>query len=125
MTEGKFEHMSASPSLDSIAAPIAVVFLLLLVLLVVLLLTQKKRLAKKAVNMKKEKIRLCLRLIILSALLVLCFAAPYLIGYNYLFVAVWLSYSALIALTIIDLDLILMIVTSITRYSRQKHQTNE
>ena len=121
MTEGKFEHMSASPSLDSIAATIAVVFLLLLVLLVVLLLTQKKRLAKKAVNMKKEKIRL----IILSALLVLCFAAPYLIGYNYLFVAVWLSYSALIALTIIDLDLILMIVTSITRYSRQKHQTNE
>ena len=57
MTEGKFEHMSASPSLDSIAAPIAVVFLLLLVLLVVLLLTQKKRLAKKAVNMKKEKIK--------------------------------------------------------------------
>ena len=36
MAEGKFEHMSASPSLDSIAAPIAVVFLLLLVLLVVL-----------------------------------------------------------------------------------------
>ena len=125
MTGGELEQMSASPSLDSTAAPIAVVFLLLLVLLVVLLLTQKKRLAKKAVNMKKEKIRLCLRLIILSALLVLCFAAPYLIGYNYLFVAVWLFYSALIALTIIDLDLILMIVTSITRYSRQKHQTNE
>ena len=94
---------------------------ILLVIIVAFLLTQKKRLANRAMNMKKEKIRLCLRLVVLTLLLAICLKAPYLIGYNYMFVAVWLSYSVLIALSIIDLDLILLIVVSCLRYIRQKN----
>ena len=74
---------------------------------------------------KKEKVRLCLRLIIFTLLLAICLAAPYLIGYNYLFLAVWASYSALIALTILDIDLLMMIMASIARFIRQKHRINE
>ena len=51
-------------------------------------------------------------------------ALPYLTGYNYRFVATYLSYSVLIALTIVDIDLILLIVTSILRYVRQKKSLN-
>lgn len=70
--------------------------------------------------MKKEKKRLCLRLTIFTLLLVLSLTTPYLTGYNYKFAAIWLSYSVLIALTIVDIDHLLLIVTSILRYVRQK-----
>lgn len=110
----------AAPSLDSIVSSIAAVALVLLIIIIVFMITQKKRLAKKDMKIKKEKTRLCLRLTILTALLVLSLTFPYLIGYNYKFAAIWLSYSVLIAFTIFDIDLLLLIVSSIMRYIRQK-----
>lgn len=120
-----YKRRTADPSLDAITSPIAVAALVLLIVIIIFLMTQKKRFAKKGVNMKREKIRLCLRLIIFTLLLAICLLAPYLIGYNYLFLVVWASYSALIALIIIDLDLLMMIVSSVTRYIRQKHKVSE
>ena len=106
----EYTRRQADPSLDAITIPIAAAGLVLFIVIIIFLMTQKKRLAKKSVNMKKEKVRLCLRLIIFTLLLAISLAAPYLIGYNYLFLAVWASYSALIALTILDIDLLMMIV---------------
>lgn len=121
MKDGSFIRRENTPSMDSIASLVAGGFLLLLVIIVILLLTQKKRLAKRAVNMKKEKTRLCLRLVLFTLLLVLCLAIPYLIGENYMLVAIWTPYSVLIALSVIDLDLILLIISSCLRYIRQKN----
>lgn len=112
--------VQAAISEDNIASPISAAALILLIFIVVFMMTQKKRLAKKSVSMKKEKKRLCLRLTIFTLLLVLSLTTPYLTGYNYKFAAIYLSYSVLIALTIVDIDLILLIVTSILRYIRQK-----
>ncbi len=125
MKDGSFERREHtlsmdSISMDSISSPVAVGSLLLLSIIVIFLLTQKKRLANDTVNMKKEKIKLCLRLVIFTLLLALCLAIPYLIGENYMLVAVWIPYSFLIALSIIDLDLILLIISSCLRYIRKK-----
>ncbi|MBR6983700.1 MAG: beta-lactamase family protein [Ruminococcus sp.] len=109
-----------TPSVDSIASPAAAVALIVLIVIIVFMMTQKKRLAKKSVSIKKEKKRLCLRMTIFELLLVLSLTFPYLIGYNYKFAAIWLPYSILIAFTIFDIDLILLIVSSIMRYIRQK-----
>ena len=109
-----------TPSVDSIASPAAAVALIVLIVIIVFMMTQKKRLAKKSVSIKKEKKRLCLRMTIFALLLVLSLTFPYLIGYNYKFAAIWLPYSILIAFTIFDIDLILLIVSSIMRYIRQK-----
>ena len=125
MKDGSFERREHtlsmdSISMDSISSPVAAGSLLLLSIIVIFLLTQKKRLANDTVNMKKEKIKLCLRLVIFTLLLALCLAIPYLIGENYMLVAVWIPYSFLIALSIIDLDLILLIISSCLRYIRKK-----
>ncbi len=120
MKDGSFKRRETTLSPDSISSPVAVGFLLLLVVIVAFLLTQKKRLAAKHVNIKKEKARLCFRLVLFTLLLALCLALPYLIGENYMMTAVWAPYSVLIALSIVDLDLILLIVLSCLRYIRQK-----
>ena len=75
--------------------------------------------------MKKERRKLCLRLIIFTLLLGVSLTLLYLVGYNYITAAVWLPYSVLVTLTIIDLVIIMLIVTSITRYFLQKSNVCE
>ena len=118
-------RLPADTSIDTIITPIAAAALLLMTVIFVFLLTQKKRLAKKSVNMKKEKRTLCLRLTVFILLLGVSLTLPYLVGYNYMTAAVWLPHSVLIAFTVIDLDLMLLIVSCIFRYIRQKRKADE
>lgn len=120
MTGDGFERRAADTSQETVPNVVTAGALILLAVIIISMLTQKKRLAKKPVNMKKEKIKLCVRLILLTLLLALFIAAPYIIGFNYTMVVIWLPLSFLISFLLIDLDLILLIVTSIKRFSSQK-----
>lgn len=101
---------------DMIASIIAVIGSFVMILLIVLMITQKKRLSDKAYNKTKEIIKLCIRLFFQVIFLIIAIALPYLLGYTYTLAAVWMPFSVLIALSVIDIDFVLMIISSIRRF---------
>lgn len=101
---------------DIIASTVAIAFLILLLVILILTITQKKRLSKESVSARKEKVKLTIKLIIFTLLLAVMISLPYLVGYNYMMAAVWMPYSVLTTLIIVDIDLIMLIISSIRRY---------
>lgn len=113
---------------DTFSLYITIAGLIGIVVVLLLIITQKKRLAKKEIIYKKEVRRLCIRLATLIPLLFLVVLLPkvivWLIGYgwaSYRMVNVWLPYSFLTAFVVIDVFLLFVIVSSVTRFLRCKH----
>ena len=88
-----------------------------------MMFTQRKRLDKKQILLKKEKKRLCIRCCVLIPLLVLSTLLPKIAvsiaGYgfaSYKMIGVWFPYSFLIAFAVLSVMVLLMIISSVTRY---------
>lgn len=114
--------------IDMISICITLAGLIEIAVILFMLLTQKKRIARKQITYKKEISRLRVHLAVLIPVLCLTVLTPntipYLMGYgltSYQMVGVWLPYSLLTAFFVTDAAVLLMIVTSITRFFRCKH----
>lgn len=119
----QFELADPALTLDKAASYISLAGNAMILLTLVLLFTQKKRLAKKQIKYSKEKKRLCIRCGVLLSLSVLVPLLPKIIvsiaGYgfaSYRMIGVWLPYSFLAMFIVLEIWLLLMLLSSITRY---------
>lgn len=123
----QFELLDPCSTVDKVSTYITVTGVIGILLVIVLMFTQKKRLAKKQIILKKEKKRLCIRCCVLIPLLVLTPLLPKIVvsiaGYgfaSYKMIGVWFPYSFLIAFAVLSVMVLLMIITSVTRYFAAK-----
>lgn len=119
----QFELLDPCSTVDKVSTCITVIGVIGILLIIVLMFTQKKRLAKKQILLKKEKKRLCIRCCVLIPLLVLSTLLPKIAvsiaGYgfaSYKMIGVWFPYSFLIAFAVLSVMVLLMIISSVTRY---------
>ena len=119
----QFELLDPCSTVDKVSTCITVIGVIGILLIIVLMYTQKKRLAKKQILLKKEKKRLCIRCCVLIPLLVLSTLLPKIAvsiaGYgfaSYKMIGVWFPYSFLIAFAVLSVMVLLMIISSVTRY---------
>lgn len=127
----QFEVLDPLSTVDKVSTCITVIGIIGNLLILVLIFTQKKRLAKKPRALAKEKRKLCIRCCVLIPLFVLIPLLPklalYAAGYgmaSYRMISLWLPYSFLIAVAVLSIMFLMMIISSITRYIRQKSISN-
>ena len=123
INRAQFDVLDYMSAIDMVSVCIMVVGIIGILLVFVLMFTQKKRLAKKPMTLAKEKRKLCIRCALLIPLLVLVLLLPklalYAAGYgmpSYRMIGVWFPYSFLIAFAVLSTMILLMIVSSWTRY---------
>lgn len=119
----QFDLLDPCSTIDKVSTSITVIGLIGILLILVLMFTQNKRLAKKPRALAKEKRKLCIRCCLLIPLLVLTMLLPKLVlwaaGYgfaSYRMIGVWFPYSFLIAFAVLSVMILLMTISSITRY---------
>jgi len=127
----QFDLLDPCSTVDKVSTCITVIGLIAILLILVLIFTQKKRLAKKSRTLAKEKRKLCIHCCLLIPLLILTPLLPKLVlwaaGYgfaSYRMIGVWFPYSFLIAFAVLSVMILMMIISSITRYIRQKSISN-
>ena len=114
--------------MDTVSTALIIICAALMLFIIILLLTQKKRLAKKQTTLRKERLKLCVRLIILLIALALLILIPNAIsivaGYGMLssvMLTVWMPYTFTIAITMSALTILLAAFLSISRYNKRKN----
>lgn len=119
----QFELLDLLSTIDKVSSCISLAGAAMILLTLALLFTQKKSLAKKQFPYTKEKKKLCIRCAVLIPLLVLVPMLPKIIvsiaGYgfaSYKMLGVWFPYSFLVMFAVLEIMLLLMMVSSITRY---------
>lgn len=110
-------------TIDNVSTYITVIGLAVTLLILLLMFTKKKRLAKKPTDFAKEKKKLFIRCCVLMPLLLLTALLPKIVtsiaGYgfaSYKMIGVWLPYSFLIAFAVLSAMILMMLISSITRY---------
>ena len=110
-------------TIDNVSTYITVIGLAVTLLILLLMFIQKKRLAKKQTDLAKEKKKLFIRCCVLMPLILLTALLPKIVtsiaGYgftSYKMIGVWLPYSFLIAFAVLSAMILMMLISSITRY---------
>lgn len=119
----QFELLDPCSTMDKVSSCITIVSLIGIILVLFMMFTQRKRLDKKQTDLAKEKKRLCKQCCILVPLLVLTPLLPRIAvsiaGYgfaSYKMIGVWFPYSFLIAFAVLSVMILMMIISSVTRY---------
>lgn len=119
----QFELLDPCSTVDKVSSCITIVGLIGIILVLFMMFTQRKRLDKKQTDLAKEKKRLCKQCCILVPLLVLTPLLPRIAvsiaGYgfaSYKMIGVWFPYSFLIAFAVLSVMILMMIISSVTRY---------
>ena len=113
--------------IDILSTAFTILITVILMTVIILLITQKKRLSAKTSTTKKEKLLLIVRMILLIPLLCLSLVLPYFYGYmmdyagfGYNDVWIWGGQSAIVMSVLLDVVIVLLIVSCITRYKRMR-----
>lgn len=113
--------------IDTISSSAIIINTILIFITIILFATQKKRLAKRQTDMKKDRSKLCIRLILLALAMLLLIMLPTIIGtiagygrFYYKMIAIWMPYTLLISFATVGVLLIMLAVTSISRYLIRK-----
>jgi len=119
----QFVLLDPCSTVDKVSSCITIVGLIGIILVLFMMFTQRKRLDKKQTDLAKEKKRLCKQCCILVPLLVLTPLLPRIAvsiaGYgfaSYKMIGVWFPYSFLIAFAVLSVMILMMIISSVTRY---------
>lgn len=119
----QFEVLDPLSTVDKVSTCITAIGMAVILLILVLMFTQKKCLSKKQTALAKEKKKFCIRCFVLIPLLILIPLLPKIVagiaGYgfaSYRMIGVWFPYSFLIAVAVLSAVILLMIISSITRY---------
>lgn len=112
---------------DNISTAAIIICAVMVLVILLLLLTQKRRLARKKTSLKKERVKLRVRLFLLALALVVLRLIPAVLGaisgygsFSYKMLAVWMPYTLLIAFAMMALVILLAAVSCISGYVIRK-----